>query len=161
MCTFTFSIASIPEQLQHEKQCQDICGDKPAGLLRSHHITIEWPGECSDPKVVVGISALPNVNKHRRAKQTRRLPSWRQTENKNDTGFGGLGFILCLLKQKPPHSSLPSPQVLRQLHLVDRWQLGFIQHLKICSLGLLLQALAKFLTNKHLPVKLKMELLIK
>lgn len=64
-----FSIASIPEQLQHEKQCQDICGDKPAGLLRSHHIMIEWPGERSDPKVVVRISALPNVNKHRRAKQ--------------------------------------------------------------------------------------------
>lgn len=141
--------------------------DRPAGPLRSHHITIKWPRECGDPKLVVwSSSSLKWCPKCSRAKQDQKaLPTRRQAGHKErqrvGTGFGGLGFFPCFLKQMTPYSPLPSPLVLRQLHSVDHWELGFIQHLKICSLRLLLEALAKFLTNKHLPAKLKMELLIK
>lgn len=156
-----FSIASIPEHLLCEKQYQYMHGDKLAGLLRSHHVVIEWPGEHGDPKVVIWVSALPDdVNKYRKAQQKPEDSPF-QRENKKWHRFWGVAFIPCFLKQMPPHSLLSSPLLLRQLHLVDHWELGFIQHLKICSLRLLLQALAKFLTNKHLPVKLKIELLIK
>lgn len=121
---------------------------------------LNGPGVHGQPKVMVWVSALPNpVRKHRRAKQ--RPEDFPSPESRQKPKYGtGLGFIPCLLKEIPPHSPLPSPLVLGQLHLVDAWELGFIQHLKICLLRLLLQALANIFTNKHLPVKVKMEILI-
>lgn len=138
--------------------------DKLAGLLRSHHIAIERLRENGDPKVVVWVSALTNdVNKYGKVKQRPEDIPFQEAEGKQKMAqvFGGLVLSLAFWNKTPPHSLLSSPLLLRQLHLVDHWELGFIQHLKICSLRLLLQALAKFLPNKHLPVKLKIELLIK
>lgn len=129
--------------------------------------------QSNDPGNVViqscwsGLQLSQMMSKMQESKaKTRRLslPGGRK-DTKNDhllaQVLGVWGFFPCFLKQTPPYSPLPSPLVLRQLHLVDHWELGFIQHLKICLLRLLLEALAKFLTNKHLPAKLKMELLIK
>lgn len=142
-----------------------------AGLLSSCQVTTEWPRARGHAKVMVWVSALPShITKHKIAKKRPEdFPSPEfSPENfsfllpRQKLKYGtGLGFIPCLLKEILPHSPLPSSLVLGQLHLVDVWKLGFIQHLKICLLRLLLQALANFLTNKHLPVKLEMEILTK
>jgi len=92
VCTFTSSLASTPEQLQREKQCLDIRGDRPAGLLRSHHAAIKWPGERGNPKRVAWVSAPPNdVKKHRRAKQRPGNSPFQEAGRKQKTAR--LGFI--------------------------------------------------------------------
>lgn len=157
------STASTPAPAQPQKQCQPSC---QAELLPCHN-----PMAQGQPKVMVWVTAHPNhIRKHRREKQRPEdFPSPQFSPetfsfllSRQKLKYGtGLGFIPCLLKEIPPYSPLPSSLVLGQFHLVDAWKLGSIQHLKICLLRLLLQALANFLTNKHLPVKLEMEILIK